>query len=57
MSRNRFQIITRFLHFARGEGSDRLTKVRHVVNLIEKNFVAAKIPREDIVIDETMIPW
>ena len=59
MSRNRFQLINRFLYFAPGADArpDRLTKFRKVVGLIEQNFVAAKIPGEDIVVDETMIPW
>ncbi|KAL7647192.1 UNVERIFIED_CONTAM: hypothetical protein RMT77_002450 [Armadillidium vulgare] len=59
MSRNRFQLLLRCIHFADNEksGTDRLAKVRNLLKMLENNFVAAKTPGETIVVDESMVPW
>lgn len=60
MSRNEFEEILRYLHLADNgklDASDKFSKVRHVVNHINKkcqeNFVAEQV----ISIDETMVPY
>ena len=61
ISRNRFQLILRLIHFADNKSprndEDRLHKVRKLLTLLEKNFTACKKPGENIVVDETMVPW
>lgn len=60
MSRNKFHNILKFLHFQNRhteEPTDRLTKVRTLLTTLEKNFIAAKIPGEKIVVDESMVAW
>ena len=60
MSRNRFQLLLRFVHFADNQGEavdDRLSKVRKLLEILEKNFAKCRRPGETIAIDETMVPW
>ena len=63
MSRNRFQLLLRFMHFAdnedgdENENKDRLLKIRRMLEILEKNFTATKTPGDTIAIDESMIPW
>ena len=60
MSRNRFQLLLRFVHFADNQGEaldDRLSKVRKLLEILEKNFTKCRRPGETIAIDETMVPW
>lgn len=58
MSRNRFQLLLKMIHFANDDeiGSDRLGKVRKLLELLEKNFLSRN-PGEILVVDESMIPW
>ena len=61
MSRNRFQLLLRFLHFEDNENpnceSAKLYKIERITREIINNFKEAQDPGEDIVIDETMIPF
>ena len=60
MSRNRFQLLLRFVHFADNQGEavdDRLSKVRKLLEILEKNFTKCRRPGETIAIDETMVHW
>lgn len=58
-SRNRFQLLLRFIHFSDNTNSDtnRLYKVERVLDMLQANFVAAKIPGKVVAVDETMVPW
>lgn len=60
MSRNKFQLITRFIHFAEEtveNKQDRLVKLRPLVTLLERKFKQCKVPCKVVVIDETNVPW
>ena len=62
MSRNRFQLLLRFFHFADNESlqdseDPKLHKVKMLVQMLVQNFKTFQDPGEDIVIDETMIPY
>lgn len=65
ISRDRFEQITRYLHFAdndtlpaRGEeGFFRLQKVDPVISALKQNFRAAYYPNRELSIDEAMIPF
>lgn len=48
---NRFQLL---LNFAR---PDRLAKIRDLLQMLENNFIAAKVSRETIAIDESTLLW
>ncbi|XP_065302057.1 piggyBac transposable element-derived protein 4-like [Dermacentor albipictus] len=58
MSRNRFLLILRFLHFSNNEDQihgDRLHKVRSVFLTLRKNFQGALSPYQDVCIDESLL--
>lgn len=60
MSRNKFELILRFLHFSDNETSDksdRLYKIRNIVDKINSNFENLQTPGEVIAVDESMIPF
>ena len=61
MSRNRFQLLLRFIHFVDNQSpendKDRLYKVRNLLTLLEKNFTECRKPGKYIAVDETMVPW
>ena len=61
MSRNRFQLLLRFVHFEDNQGpaaaEDRLFKIRRLLEILETNFTKCRKPGETIAIDETMVPW
>ena len=59
MSRNRFQIILRFIHFshAANTGTDRLYKVRSVLDYIVGRFQELYHPEQNISIDEGSLLW
>ena len=60
MNRNRFQLLLRFVHFVDNQGEavdDRLSKVRKLLEILEKNFTKCRRPGETIAIEETMVPW
>lgn len=58
MSKNRFQLLMKFIHLADDDAvqSNGLGKVSHLLEIIESNFVAARIPGEKLAVDESMIP-
>ncbi|KAF0750273.1 piggyBac transposable element-derived protein 4-like [Aphis craccivora] len=60
MPRNRFQLLLRFFHLANNDDIldyDRLGKIRPLVDMLMKTYSDAKIPGENVVIDESMIPF
>jgi hypothetical protein len=58
MSRNRFQLIQRYLHFndnnAEGTNKDRLYKIRTTLDIVH-NFRTNYIPDGEISLDEGML--
>ena len=60
MSRNRFEILLKFIHFADNnqiQENDRLGKIQPLVELLQKKFQQVFCPGEHIVADETLVPW
>ena len=61
MSRNRFQLLLRFIHVADIQSlendEDRLYKVRNLLTLLEKNFTDCRKLGKCIAADETMATW
>lgn len=59
MSRNRFQLLLKMLHFNNNEEitDDRLHKLGPLINKLRKNFQQQMIPSEYVCIDETLVPF
>jgi len=60
MSRNRFKILLRMLHFCNNETADvtnRLYKIQPIIDELKRNFKKYYHPTEVICIDESMIPF
>src|SRR5215813_4461008 len=61
MSRNRFQLIQRYLHFndnnAAGTNEDRLYKIHTILDIVVNNFRNNYIPDREISLDEGMLGW
>jgi len=60
MSRNKFELILRFWHFADNETSNKsdcLYKIRNILDKINFNFEHLLTPGEIIAVDESMIPF
>ncbi|XP_022837201.1 piggyBac transposable element-derived protein 4-like [Spodoptera litura] len=60
MSRNRFELLLAMLHFSQEDEentTDRLHRVRDLVEVMNANFKKAYTPGEDLCIDESMIPF
>ncbi|XP_025196777.1 piggyBac transposable element-derived protein 4-like [Melanaphis sacchari] len=60
MSRNRYQILLRYLHFTNNDhqvAGDRLYKIQMVLTEVKKNFRDAMIPFQNLVIDESLLLW
>lgn len=61
MSRNRFECILKCLHFNDNNIVDTsepwLSKIKELSNLLNTCFESVYIPGDNIVIDESMIPW
>lgn len=59
MSRNRFQILLRFLHFAdnTSQNNDRLYKINPVLQHFNKIMEKIYSPKREICIDESMVLW
>ena len=60
ISRNRFQLLLACIHFANNitiEADDRIGKIRPLAEKLNAIFQRAYIPAEDVVIDETLVPW
>ena len=57
MARNKFELILRFIHFtdnSRSDGSDRLYKLRPLIQLLSRNLKKLT-PVEKVVIDKSMV--
>ena len=60
MPRNRFELLLSNLHFANNETIEEsriLGKVLPLLNILTDNYQKVFSPGEDIVVDETMVPW
>jgi len=61
MSRNRFQLIQRYLHFidnhAAGTNVDHLYKILTILDIVVNNFRTNYIPGRKISLDEGMLGW
>ena len=60
MSRNRYQLIWKFLHYkdnASQDADDRMYKVRPVLDYLVQKFKELYQPGQDICIDEGMMLW
>lgn len=60
MSRNRFQLLLSMLHFNNNEEiqpGDRLAKIQRLIDILQRKYQEFLSPEEDIVIDETLVPW
>lgn len=61
MTRNRFDVLLRCLHFSDNSDpkaeNDRLFKIRDIMELCCKQFQETLEPAEELVIDESMVPW
>lgn len=58
MTRNRFQLLLRMWHFTNDDDEqDRLHKIRSFLQLLVQKFAAVRCPGENIVVDESMIPF
>lgn len=60
MSRNRFELILRFWHFADNDQapeSDRIFKIRNLITKMVHNFQNIMEPEEMMAVDETMVPF
>ncbi|KAJ8910665.1 hypothetical protein NQ315_011183 [Exocentrus adspersus] len=61
MTRNRFDMLLRCLHFSDNSvpkaKNDRLFKIRDIIELCCKQFQETLEPGEELVIDESMVPW
>lgn len=59
MARNRFQALLRFFHISNNDYNpgDRLGKIQPLVDLLNNSFRQCKVPAENVVIDETLVPF
>jgi len=61
MKRNRFPLLLRFWHFADNNdvnaSTDRLHKIRRIFDMVLEKFSSARSLGEDVVVDETMVPF
>jgi len=61
MSRNRFQLIQKYLHFnennAAGTNEERFYKIRIILYTVVNNFRTNYIPDREISLDESMLGW
>jgi len=60
MSRKRFQLLMRYIHFCNNNNqvtNDRLFKINMVLQDIKNNFRSALVPFQNLVIDESLVLW
>ena len=60
ISRNRFQLLLSVLRFSNNETAEsgnRLAKIQPLIDMLQINFQNLFWPEEDIIIDETLVPW
>lgn len=60
MSRNRFELILKNLHYVNNETadkSDRINKIRPLIDALNETFQKSYAPKEDICVDESQVPF
>jgi len=60
MSRNRFELLLRFIHFSNNEENDpndRLSKIIYIVDILNRNFKKYYNPDEILCVDESLVPF
>jgi hypothetical protein len=61
MSRDKFELLLKFLHFSNNEeqemSQDKLAKLNPLLILLKARFKSVYTPSSVITIDETMVPW
>ncbi|BFZ16205.1 hypothetical protein BsWGS_19244 [Bradybaena similaris] len=60
MAFGRFKKLEQYLHVvdnSTDDGSDRLHKIRPLINITNRTFLQSYKPRKDIAIDEAMVPF
>lgn len=62
LSRNRFELLLRTLHFSNNmnfdvEHADRLRKLRPLLDMLKERYHYAMVPEADVCIDETLVPF
>lgn len=60
MSRNRFELLLRMLHFVDNEkdnGSNHLYEIQPIIDILETSYKKYYNPTEDICIDESLISF
>ncbi|KAK2577914.1 hypothetical protein KPH14_011859 [Odynerus spinipes] len=60
LSRNRFELLLRMLHFCDNENEnhyDRLYKIRVIIDMLNQNFQKCYDPGEIVCVDESLIPF
>ncbi|KAG5868230.1 hypothetical protein JTB14_014176 [Gonioctena quinquepunctata] len=60
LSRNRFEMLLRMIHFSDRENetnNDRLYKIRPVLDMLNNSFQQTYTVGQEMVINESMIPW
>ncbi|GBP12693.1 PiggyBac transposable element-derived protein 4 [Eumeta japonica] len=58
MSRNRFELILRMLHFTNNQAADkfdRIFKIRSILDALNENFAKYYSPKEEVCIDESQV--
>lgn len=55
MSRNRFMLILRALHFSHSESSNRLNKIENIVSYFNKKMEEVYEPSKNLALDESMV--
>lgn len=60
MSRNRFKLLLRFIHFSNNEENDpsnRLSKIIHIIDILNRSFKEYYNPDEMLCVDESLMPF
>ncbi|CAG4992906.1 unnamed protein product [Colias eurytheme] len=60
MSRNRFELILKNLHYVNNETadkSDRIYKIRPLIEELNETFQKSYAPKEDVCVDESQVPF
>lgn len=58
--RNRFELLLRFIHFSNNEQNDpsnRLSKIIHIIDILNKSFKEYYNPNEILCVDESLVPF
>ncbi|XP_049878455.1 piggyBac transposable element-derived protein 2-like [Pectinophora gossypiella] len=60
MSRNRFELLLQNLHFVdneKADTTDRIYKIRGLIDILNKSFRQYYFPKEDVCVDESQVPY